>query len=76
MPLTPKPLISAECENFDKTRLTKGNYDVDSCDCQVNQWGCDVKSKYARMPSAVSYTGVENQLMQSVIPAQTLTSNV
>lgn len=28
------------------------------------------------MPTAVAYTGTENQLMTSYIPAQTLTSNV
>jgi hypothetical protein len=63
------------CENYDKTRLNRKDLDTDEADCHINEWGCDVYNRRTRVPSAVTYTGVENQLMQSVVPAQVLTTN-
>jgi hypothetical protein len=62
-------LINAvECENFDKTRIP--NRDFESLThCDNDEWGCETKNHYARKPSAVTYQGVEQHLLQSVVPA-------
>jgi hypothetical protein len=65
---------AAECDNFDKTRIPNRDFE-DLTHCEHNEWGSDSKINYARKPSAVTYSGVEQHLLQSVIPAQILQSN-
>ena len=49
--------------------------ETDEADCHINQWGCDVYNRKSRVPSSVTYTGVEQQLLQTVVPAQILQSD-
>ena len=46
--------------------------ETDEADCHINDWGCDVYNKRTRVPNSVVYQGVEQQLLQSVVPAQIL----
>ena len=74
--LRPKMLMEADdCENYDKTRLQRKHMETDEAECHTKQWGCDIYNKKTRVPSSVTYTGVEQQLLQTVVPAQVLQSN-
>lgn len=62
--LVPKSLAEADVgENYDKTRLQREHMETDEADCHHNQWGCDVYNRKTRVPSSVTYTGVEQQLL-------------